>query len=455
MMTTDDRFDAAVSTWFEEAAPARLPGRVLDATFERTRRTRQETAWRILPGATRMPRFVSALGGAVVIVVAAALAFNVIGPIGPSGPTFSPGPTPTSPDVFTEIAPGAFVAMPDGPLGERTTPPMVWTGAELIVWGDGIYGLAGDGEAFDLANGTWRVIADAPLTPRSEAAVAWTGKEMLVWGGRVNDSFFYDGAAYNPVTDTWRRLPSAPAAFDGPDPRMVWTGTEAVVLSPGGAAAYNPATDQWRNVAQPPFEVLVSAWWTGDSIVVARAGYDPAVDSAARYDLAKDWWTMVDVGASAALVGVAGSDGRASAFINLPSVRGEPVHLIDSAGTLIEELPAFPGDPGVFGDVIGSSGQWVGDQALFEIWRDASDYAPEQLWALNPATKTWWRLDAGKPFPRVNDSAVAAGDLLLLWNRAGDVYQGPPTTPRVCCVAPPSKGGSIYRAGAPSASHVP
>ena len=291
------------------------------------------------------------------------------------------------------------------------------------------------------------------------AAVAWTGTEMLVWGGRVGDSFYYDGAAYNPATDTWRRLPSAPSAFDGPDPQMVWTRTEAVVLSPGGAAAYNPVTDTWRNVALPPFEInMVPAWWTqgpGDSIVLADVGYAPENDRAARYDLASDRWTTVDVGASAAVVGVVGSDGRASAFINLPSVRGEPVRLIDSAGTLIEELPAFPGDPSVFGDVVGASGQWVGDQALFEIWRDASDYAPEQLWALNPATKTWWRLDAGKPFPRINDSAVAAGDLLLLWNRPGDVYQGPPTTPRVCCVAPPSKGGSIYRAGAPSPLQLP
>ena len=100
--------------------------------------------------------------------MAAALTFNVIGLIGPAGRTFSYGPTPTSPDVFTEIAPGQIVAMPDGPVGERTTPPMVWTGTELIVWGDGIYGQAGDGEAFDLADGTWRVIARAPLTPRSE-----------------------------------------------------------------------------------------------------------------------------------------------------------------------------------------------------------------------------------------------------------------------------------------------
>ena len=60
-------------------------------------------------------------------------------------------------------------------------------------------------------------------------AVAWTGTEMIVWGGRVDNSFYYDGAAYNPVSDTWRVLPTAPGGFDARDPIMVWTGHEAVV----------------------------------------------------------------------------------------------------------------------------------------------------------------------------------------------------------------------------------
>jgi len=79
-MTTDDHFDAAISTWFEEAGPARLPARlperVLSATFERTRRTRQQVGWRELLDRRDMTRFVPALGGAAVVVVAAALALT-------------------------------------------------------------------------------------------------------------------------------------------------------------------------------------------------------------------------------------------------------------------------------------------------------------------------------------------------------------------------------------------
>jgi hypothetical protein len=391
--------------------------------------------------------------GALFLVLVVALGVNLL-LAGDPNQVVEPTPTIT-PDFFTEIAPGEMVELPDWPLSERTTPPMVWTGTELIAWGDGIYGLAGDGAAFDLAKGRWRVIAEAPISPRSEPAVAWTGTEMILWGGRVENEFYHDGAAYNPVTDTWRLLAFPPVGFAANDPSMVWTGDEAMVFGAMGnadtygeyigAAAYDPVRDTWRTLANAPFGG--SAWWTGESIVVADVGYDPEYDRMARYDLAAERWTAIDVGSSAAVVGVPGSAGSVSNFVNLPSNTVAPVRLIDSSGSLIAELPAFPGDPGVFGDELGASGVWVGDEAVFEIWNDGPVYEPEQIWALNPSTQTWRRLDADTAFPRIDGSAVVAGDLLLMWNRPGDVYQGPPSIPRVCCVAPPGKGGSAYRVG--------
>jgi hypothetical protein len=217
------------------------------------------------------------------------------------------------------------------------------------------------------------------------------------------------------------------------------------------AAAYDPVSDSWRTLAVPPFGAhQLPAWWTGDSIVVAGVGYGPKFDRVARYDPAADRWTMVDVGPSAAVVGVPDSDGRVTTLVSLPYKTGAPVRLIEADGGLVAELPAFPGDPGVFGDRIGASGLWVGDEAVFEIWKDGPDYEPEQIWALNPGTQTWRRLDGDTAFPRIDGSALAVGDLLLLPNRPGDVYQGPPTTPRACCVAPPTRGGSIYRVGTTS-----
>ncbi|HSP27582.1 MAG TPA: hypothetical protein VLN74_03455 [Ilumatobacteraceae bacterium] len=349
---------------------------------------------------------------------------------------------------FTEIVPGEMVELPDWPLSQRTSPPKVWTGTELIVWGDGIYGRAGDGAAFDLANGTWRVIAQAPVSPRSESAAVWTGIEMIVWGGRVDNVFYYDGAAYNPATDTWRLLSPAPVNFNVGDPTMVWTGNEAVVIG-DRAAAYDPITDSWRTLANPPPPLSHQRpLWTGNSVVAATAGYGHGSNNTmASYDLAADRWTAVEIGSSTAVVGVPGSDGRVSTFVNLPSETGARVQLIDSTGSPIAELPAFPADPDVFGDEIQAFGLWVGDEAVFELFSGGADYAGEQIWALNPSTQTWRRLDADTAFPRIDRSVVVAGDLLLMWNRPSDVYQGPPTLERACCVAPPSKGGSVYRVG--------
>jgi len=443
------RLETRLLEYIDEMAP---PVTADDAIARRQSPNRSSSRSQTRRWGRMVPAWAYGLG-ALILVLVVALGVNLL-LAGDQNEVVEPTPT-TTPDFFTDIAPGEFVELPDWPLSERTSPPMVWTGAELIVWGDGIYGLAGDGAAFDLAKGTWRVIAEAPISPRSEPAVVWTGTEMILWGGRVENSFYYDGAAYNPATDTWRIMASAPVGFAAKDPSMVWTGDEAIVFGVMGnadtsgefigAAAYDPVTDSWRTLVHPPFGG--SAWWTGDSIVVADVGYDPEYDRMTRYNPVTNRWTMVDVGSSAAVVGVPGSDGSVNTFVNLPSQTGAPVQLIDSNGNLIAELPAFPGDPGVFGDEVGAYGLWVGDEAVFEIWKVGSDYEPERIWALNPSMQTWRRLDTDTAFPRVDHSAIAAGDLLLMWNRPGDVYQGPPTTPRVCCVAPPGKGGSAYRVG--------
>jgi len=96
-MATDERLDQLISTWFEQMGPARLPERVLDATFERTRRSGQHVGWRALQGRLHMPRFVPALGRATVVVVAGALALNLF----VDRP--SVGSLPDSPDSWSRV----------------------------------------------------------------------------------------------------------------------------------------------------------------------------------------------------------------------------------------------------------------------------------------------------------------------------------------------------------------
>jgi hypothetical protein len=79
-MAPNERFDDAISDWLQAEAPVRLPARVLEATFERTRRSRQQVGWRELLGRSRMMQLAPLLGGAAVVVaVAAALALGSFG----------------------------------------------------------------------------------------------------------------------------------------------------------------------------------------------------------------------------------------------------------------------------------------------------------------------------------------------------------------------------------------
>lgn len=129
------------------------------------------------------------------------------------------------------------------------------------------------------AQGTWEVMAPAPIEPRFAPASAWTGDELIVWGGydladpddtgseRLERS---DGAAYDPATDTWRRIADYPfeqvrASRDNwyrDDHGVLGVGVDGsaafVVPSPAGRATwdvvlYEPGTDAWRRVAQGGF----------------------------------------------------------------------------------------------------------------------------------------------------------------------------------------------------------
>ncbi len=94
-MAKNELFDEAVSKWLEESAPTGLPERVLNTTFERTRRSRQQVGWRALLGRLSMPRFVPALGTAAIVVVAAALALSLYANR-PGGIGALPSPTPSA-----------------------------------------------------------------------------------------------------------------------------------------------------------------------------------------------------------------------------------------------------------------------------------------------------------------------------------------------------------------------
>ena len=87
-----------------------------------------------------------------------------------------------------------------------------------------------DGAAFNPDTNQWATLPSAPegqqWQPEGDDGVAvWTGREVLVWGGWMtvpdpvaapNVATLADGVAYDPARRTWRRLPARLCSSGGP-----------------------------------------------------------------------------------------------------------------------------------------------------------------------------------------------------------------------------------------------
>lgn len=170
-----------------------------------------------------------------------------------------------------------------GPGGRVAHSIVSIAGGDIIVWGGGAHNTwLNDGARYNLATDSWTPISnDHGLAGRWWHVAVWTGKEMIVWGGR--GAFFPeehrgDGALYNPVTGTWRRMSSAGAPAARSQLTAVWTGTEMIVWGGtgdgfeayGDGARYNPETDTWTPLPAAPLEARFqqTAIWSGSEMII-------------------------------------------------------------------------------------------------------------------------------------------------------------------------------------------
>lgn len=236
---------------------------------------------------------------------------------------------PTDPVVGD---PSGVEPLPAPPLDGRGDAAVVWTGAELVVWGGDVeafnMGFPGgdrsysDGAAFAPATGTWRRLSSSPLPDNGETPVGvMTGAGVVVVRGHstalwnaADDTWRELGNAPGPVTDLasnsvaavsysanavldvetgeWRELPAPPIRLERPT--TAWAERELIVVGgspsafgPAGAIAYDPEDNEWRQLAPPPSALraeALSADWDGGRVVVVNydmtaVTYDPATDS--------------------------------------------------------------------------------------------------------------------------------------------------------------------------------
>jgi N-acetylneuraminic acid mutarotase len=188
-------------------------------------------------------------------------------------------------------------------LGARSRPASVWTGKELLVWGGADfstpypYHAYADGAAFDPSTGAWsEPLPRAPIDARQPFAV-WTGTEMIVWGSQDREQRRVDGAAYDPASNTWRRIADAPVELT--DATAVWTGEEMIVFGAalhGGnhaetssaiGIAYDPAADSWRELPDSNLDTNANdAIWIGDGLLAWDYNLDSQI-----YDPMTDRWS--------------------------------------------------------------------------------------------------------------------------------------------------------------------
>jgi len=182
--------------------------------------------------------------------------------------------------------------LPRAPTGHGVA---VWTGREMIGWGGGCCGDAwSDGSAYDPATNSWRKLAPSPLAPSQHPLAAWTGRRLIVVvsgidpDGKPYPASRARAAAYDPRTDTWRRLPSPPPGAGG---TAAWDGRELLVAGASRAAsAFDPATGRWRRLAPAPSaQPATSALWTGSRLVLLDGPRKPAL----AYDPRTDRWSRL------------------------------------------------------------------------------------------------------------------------------------------------------------------
>jgi hypothetical protein len=244
-------------------------------------------------------------GGRVAAAVLALLVFAASAVV--LWQAFEPGEGKTPPTAGPlDGIPEGWTRLADPPEARRSAAD-VWTGSELLVWGGCDPAVVGDcaptrdGFAYDPGSERWSPMPSAPVAAIARRSI-WTGTEAIfvtAEEGRVG------GLAYDPATRTWRTLADAPIA--GSPAVVVWTGSDVFVWGGGtpsdpalDGAIYEPAADRWRSIAPSPIGLnLANAVWTGHEVIVFGSLLDNGNHAETRtsvgaaYDPTTDTWRTI------------------------------------------------------------------------------------------------------------------------------------------------------------------
>ncbi len=212
----------------------------------------------------------------------------------------------------------------------------VWTGRLMLVVGPF------DDQSYDPQTGRWRKLPQ-PAMSHPFGVVAWTGRELVSWGGGCCGDASDDGVAFDPATNRWRKLAPSPLAPSN-GPQGAWDGRELVVLvsgfDPDGnpyparlarAAAYDPQTNTWRRIAAPPAARSGAVGvWDGERVFFVggsptRYGGTGRTKVGLAYDPARNTWSRLPSPAFAYGLAAVRAGGRVLAWGGVPAHGAEYV----------------------------------------------------------------------------------------------------------------------------------
>jgi hypothetical protein len=253
---------------------------------------------------------------------------------------------------------------PPGDIGDPVARTAVWTGREMLVWG------AFKASAYDPRANRWRLL---PHAPTGHGVAVWTGREMIGWGGGCCGDAWSDGSAYDPATNSWRKLSPSPLA-PAQHPLAVWTGRRLILLVVGvdpdsgrpypasfaRAASYDPLTDSWRQLPSPPRGAGGAAVWDGHELIVAGASKD-----AFAFDPARKRWRRLAPAPSPRAASSALWTGTRLVLLDGPRGPGYAYHPATDRWSRLPKLP-FPAH-------LDLSAVWTGHRLL--LWTGAGSVA--------------------------------------------------------------------------------
>ena len=345
--------------------------------------------------------------------------------------------------------------LPAAPISGRFMPAAVWTGRQMLVAGGTIPGAGSarltDGAAYNPTTRRWQRIPDAPQAARGLASTAvWTGRQMLVWAGNSPDGPAV-GAIYDPAKWSWRMMATSPL---GPRESYttVWTGRELLIyggssgdgIATPAAAAYNPASDRWRLLPMAPIasRVAHAAVWSGREMLV-WGGYSVVngrivrFGDGAAYNPRTNTWRPIAKRTPGLSLAAAWTGSRMLVWTDNRTATGA------TKGALYDPTrnrwtPTTAG-PAMTGDLSGPV--WTGSELIAWDRGSTSGHVPSRGIAYNPARDTWRILPRGPlatrhGLGRLGAAVVWTGKQALIWSGWTTAAQDAPFT-----------DGAAYRPG--------